>query len=229
MNISGLNKHNLLACASGIIISSMAFNSHAAIIINEIDYDQAGADTAEFIELFNTGTSITSLNNYSIDLINKNASTVYRSIDLSGFNINANGYFVICGDASQVANCDYSFTATSSWFQNGTKDAIALYENTTLLDSLSYEGLVTPFTEGDILIAKDNNTDIVSLARITNGIDSNNNNLDFQLGCITPGSANIAGTGNCSTANISAVPLPAAAWLFGSGLIGLVGFARRKG
>jgi len=28
--------------------------------------------------------------------------------------------------------------------------------------------------------------------------------------------------------NISAVPVPAAVWLFGSGLIGLVGFARRK-
>jgi len=30
------------------------------------------------------------------------------------------------------------------------------------------------------------------------------------------------------TGNLSAVPVPAAAWLFGSGLIGLVGFARRK-
>ena len=27
---------------------------------------------------------------------------------------------------------------------------------------------------------------------------------------------------------VSAVPVPAAAWLFGSGLIGLVGLARRK-
>ncbi len=225
MNKSGLN---MLACVSGVIINSIAFSGHAAIIINEIDYDQPGSDTAEFIELFNAGTSAVSLNNYSIDLINQSASAIYRSIDLSGFNISANGYFVICGDASQVANCDYSFTATSGWFQNGRKDAIALYENTILLDSLSYEGLVTPFTEGDALIAKDNRVDIVSLARIANGIETNNNNLDFQLGCITPGSANIAGTGNCSVSSISAVPLPAAAWLFGSGIIGLMGFARRK-
>ncbi len=28
--------------------------------------------------------------------------------------------------------------------------------------------------------------------------------------------------------NISAVPVPAAVWLFGSGLLGLVGVARRK-
>jgi hypothetical protein len=31
-----------------------------------------------------------------------------------------------------------------------------------------------------------------------------------------------------TTATITAVPVPAAAWLFGSGLIGLVGLARRK-
>ena len=36
----------LFALATGI-----AFNSNAAIIINEIDYDQPGTDTAEFIEL----------------------------------------------------------------------------------------------------------------------------------------------------------------------------------
>ena len=57
---------------------------------------------------------------------------------------------------------------------------------------------------------------------------SNNNALDFELGCITPGSANIVGSGNCSVTSVSAVPLPAAAWLFGSGIIGLVGLARRK-
>lgn len=33
---------------------------------------------------------------------------------------------------------------------------------------------------------------------------------------------------NGATVNVSAVPVPAAAWLFGSGLIGLVGIARRK-
>ncbi|HFD32315.1 MAG TPA: VPLPA-CTERM sorting domain-containing protein [Gammaproteobacteria bacterium] len=30
------------------------------------------------------------------------------------------------------------------------------------------------------------------------------------------------------TGDVSAVPVPAAAWLFGSGLLGLVGAARRK-
>jgi len=143
-------------------------------------------------------------------------------------NIDSNGYFVMCGDASQVTNCDFSFTTTNSWFQNGAPDAVGLYENSVLLDSLSYEGDLPPLTEGTILSIGDNNTDITSISRIPNGLDSNDNFSDFQLGCITPGSANITGTGDCSIPQVSAVPVPAAAWLFASGMIGLVGFARRS-
>lgn len=223
MKQSGLKKLSLLAFASSFTLSA-----NAAIIVNELDYDQPGADTAEFIELFNSGSSTVALNGYSIDLINGFNDSIYRSIDLSGFDIGANGYFVVCGDASLVANCDYSFTTTSGWIQNGAPDAVALYDNNNLVDTLSYEGALPPFTEGDFMTISDNNSDIVSLSRIFNGTDSNNNALDFQLGCITPGSANIAGVGDCSVSSVSAVPLPAAVWLFGSGVIGLVGFARRK-
>jgi predicted extracellular nuclease len=189
----------------------MAFTSNAAVVINEIDYDQPGTDTAEFIELFNSGTVTVVLNNYFIELINGSNASTYRTIDLSGFSIDGSGYFVMCGDASLVANCDYSFTTTNSWFQNGSPDAVALYENTNLLDSLSYEGDLQPFSEGTFLSGSDNNTDIISISRIPNGLDSNNNATDFQLGCITPGSVNIAGSGDCSVTSVSAVPIPAAA------------------
>ena len=223
MKQSGLKKLGFLAITSGI-----AFTSNAAVIINEIDYDQPGTDTAEFIELFNSGTSDISLDNYSVDLINGSNSSPYRSIDLSGLNINASGYFVICGDATLVANCDYSFTATSGWMQNGAPDAVALYETGNLLDSLSYEGAIQPYQEGSVLTFADSNTDIASLSRIPNGLDGDDNGLDFQSGCITPGTANIAGLGDCSVSQVSAVPVPAAAWLFASGMLGMVGFARRR-
>ena len=119
-------------------------------------------------------------------------------------------------------------TTTSGWFQNGAPDVIALYSNNNLVDSFSYEGILLPFTEGDASSISDSNTDITSISRIIDGVDSNNNALDFQLGCITPGSSNIAGSGDCSSQSVSAVPVPAAAWLFGSGLIGIAGLARRK-
>ena len=210
------------------LTASFAIGAKAAVVINEIDYDQPGTDSAEFIELFNSGISAVSLDNFTVALINGVDSSSYRSIDLSGFNINASGFFVVCGDASLVANCNYSFTTTSGWFQNGAPDVIALYSNNSLVDSFSYEGILLPFTEGDASSISDSNTDITSISRIIDGVDSNNNALDFQLGCITPGSSNIAGSGDCSSQSVSAVPVHAAAWLFGSGLIGIAGLARRK-
>lgn len=210
------------------VLSSAAMSSHASIVINEIDYDQPGTDTAEYIELFNSGTSMISLDNYTIELINGSTSASYKSINLSTFSIAANGYFVVCGNASLVANCDYSFTTTDSWMQNGAPDGLGLYENGTLLDSLSYEGVLFPLTEGDQLAVIDNAIDVFSISRIANGIDTNNNANDFQLGCLTPGAMNIAGSGDCSSPSVSAVPVPAAVWLFGSGLLGLVGIARKN-
>lgn len=214
-----------------IATSCIALESNAAIVINEFDYDQPGTDSAEFIELFNNGTT-SSLDNFSIQLINGRNSTTYRTIDLTGFNINANDYFVVCGNSTLVGNCDYSFTNTNSWLQNGAPDAIALFNDTVQIDSVSYEGLLSTFSEGDPLAIKDNNADIMSISRILDGVDTENNLLDFQGSCLTPGASNSAGisqfsnTGNCISA-VSAVPVPAAAWLFGSGLIGLTGFARK--
>ena len=52
------------------LTSCFTLSSHAAVVINEIDYDQPGTDRAEFIELFNAGSSAISLDNYTIDLIN---------------------------------------------------------------------------------------------------------------------------------------------------------------
>lgn len=223
-----MKKYGLTTLSLMALSGSITFNSHAAVVINEIDYDQPGTDTAEFIELYNSGSSSVSLDAFSVELINGTNSSSYRTIDLSGFNISASGYFVMCDNASTVANCDYSFTSTGSWFQNGAPDAVALFENDGLIDSLTYEGSLLRFTEGDEFSPGDNNSDITSIGRITDGHDTNNNALDFQMGCITPGSANIGGMGDCSAPNLSAVPIPAAVWLFGTGLIGLIGVARRK-
>jgi len=39
----------------------------------------------------------------------------------------------------------------------------------------------------------------------------------------------VTGANLAMVTNVSAVPVPAAAWLFGSGLLGLIGVARRQG
>lgn len=201
-------------------------STHATVIINEIDYDQPGVDAAEFIELYNTSSSNISLDGYSLDLINGNNNSSYRSIDLTGFDIGSSSYFVICNDTSLTINCNYDFTNSTGWMQNGAPDAVALYNEFGLIDSLSYEGEMAGFTEGSVLTVTDSNAEIMSISRLPNGADSNNNNFDFQSGCITPGLQNMSGNGDCS--NMSSVAEPSTALLIGSGLIGLLGFTRRK-
>jgi hypothetical protein len=230
INIKHRIKLANLLCAGSICMVS-ATSTYAAVMINEIDYDQPGSDTAEFIELFNSNLNSVSLDGYSLDLINGSSGSIYSTYDLSGLSISAHGYLVLCDNTAAVANCDHDI-ASSSWIQNGGADgdAIALTLAGALVDAVTYENTgsyLGYYAEGNSFTTDDSNSIIMSIARLPNGFDSNFNAGDFGSACITPGSANISGTGDCSI-SVSPVPVPAAVWLFGSGLVGLIGIGRRK-
>ena len=216
---------------SAVVLTAciVASQAQAGVIINEVDYDQPGADTAEFIELFNSSGQTVALNGFSLELINGTSSASYRSIDLSGFSMQQGAYLVVCTDAALVLNCDHVFAGTSSWLQNGAPDGIALLDGNEVVDAVTYEGQITGYTEGGALLLADSNSVIMSLARLPDGGDSDNNFSDFGSACITPGTMNIAGSGDCSMLSVTPVPVPAAVWLFASGLLGLAGVARGNG
>ena len=100
--------------------------AHADILINETDADTPSTDTAEFIELYDGGLGAQSLNGLSLVLFNGNGDASYKSISLNGFQTNADGYFVVCGDDSNVSNCDLDLSPDSNLVQNGA-DAVALF------------------------------------------------------------------------------------------------------
>jgi hypothetical protein len=216
---------------AGILWLGTSTSIHAAVMINEIDYDQPGGDTAEFIELYNSGTNSVLLDGYTLDLINGTNGSAYNSFDLSGLFISEGGYLVLCSDTQAVANCDID-VSSGSWLQNGgdNGDAVALLLGDTLVDSVVYDSIgseLGAFAEGNSFTGADSGSITMSIARLPNGIDTNVNADDFNSACITPGSANISGSGNCSV-SVSPVPVPAAIWLFGSGLLGLIGVGRRR-
>lgn len=93
-----------------------------SVIINEIDSDNPGTDTLEFVELFDGGSGNTSLNDLTLVLFNGTDDQSYKAFDLDGFSTNADGYFVL-GSAG-VPGVDSIIPQSS--LQNGA-DAIVLY------------------------------------------------------------------------------------------------------
>ena len=171
---------------------ALAAPASAALVINEIDYDQASSDTAEFAEIRNDGSAPVDLDPYALRLVNGANNTVYKTIDLPATSLAAGDYFVVCGGT--VANCDLDTTPDTDLIQNGAPDAVALVNGDTIEDTVSYEGEVPGYTEG----AGGAPTDTAasgtaqSISRVPDGCDTDVNAADFKLVDATPGAANAA-------------------------------------
>jgi uncharacterized repeat protein (TIGR01451 family) len=121
------------------------------VVINELDADQTSTDSAEFIELYDGGQGNTLLDGLVVVLFNGNGDVSYNAFDLDGYTTDGDGYFVICGNAANVPNCDLDVSPDTNLIQNGA-DAAALYTgdasdfpnstavtNTNLVDAIVYD------------------------------------------------------------------------------------------
>ncbi|MBN1888546.1 MAG: lamin tail domain-containing protein [Thermoflexales bacterium] len=168
------------------------------LVINEIDYDQPGTDTAEFAEIKNTSVQTLNLDIYALEFVNGLDTSVYRTIDLPDVDLAPGGYYVVCADAASVANCDLDVSPDSNLIQNGAPDAVALVAGGAVVDAVSYEGDTgAPYTEGSGVGLQDDDSAGAGLSRFPDGIDSGQNNLDLSRRCITPGQANAAAGEHC--------------------------------
>jgi hypothetical protein len=179
------------------------------LVINEVDYDQVGTDSAEYIEVFNPSGSSASLAGIQLVLINGSTGVAYDTIDLSLASSLAGGHYLVIAGAT-VAVPPSAMKLDPVWstdqIQNGAPDGIALVDSVThtVLDALSYEGPITAATitdfpaavslvEGTVLATSvaDSNTAIRALCRMPNGQDSNDAATDWtECATLTPGAAN---------------------------------------
>ena len=177
--------------------------STAGLIINEVDYDQTGTDTAEYVELINAGTSPISLAGYKLVFLNGSTSTAYLTVDLSTAGTINPGQYLVFGAAAVAVPTGVlkiNSTLTTDIVQNGAPDGIALINGSTLVDAISYEGEMKTVTiagitgtvslvEGTAATAAD--TGAGAICRMPNGTDTNNASLDWKLcATSTPGAAN---------------------------------------
>lgn len=172
-------------------------NTGPTLIINEIDYDNISTDTAEFVELYNASGAVLPLNGLKVVLVNGATNTVYQTIDLSSSGQLAIGqYLVIAGQSVIVQNSAKRIDPlwSQDQLQNGAPDGLAIIDDVThtVIDALSYEGMITAATisgfnapvslvEGTALPATvtDSNTATMSLCRFPSGTDSNNAATDW--------------------------------------------------
>jgi Lamin Tail Domain/Secretion system C-terminal sorting domain/Calx-beta domain len=164
--------------------------------INEVDYDNAGADNAEWIELKNTGNAAMDLNGFIVQLVNGNTggAAVYKTITLPAFSLAAGGYYVIGNNAS-IPNLNLLQTPATDMIQNGAPDAVGLRApDNTLIDAISYEGNTgAPYTETVGMAITDFDDNVLAakvIARYLDGNDTNDNSVDWKVWCATPGASN---------------------------------------
>ncbi len=159
----------------------------ARLILNEVDYDQVGADGNGFVEIANVGSAAADLTGIAVVLVNGDGAE-YDRLELGGA-LAAGAYLRV--DAEP---------------QNGAPDGVALVDvaGGTLLDALSYEGEIRAASIGSAtfdlvegaalpLAVADSNTVDGSLSRLPDGSDTGNAATDWAFTTtVTPGTANVA-------------------------------------
>jgi len=178
--------------ALGMVLSGIPVA--AQLVVNEVDYDQEGTDSAEFVEIKNVSGGMVNLGEYELFLINGSTGAEYDVVELPDLELPPSGYFVVCADAASVANCDLDRDPDTNWLQNGAPDAVAIIRvaDGVVVDTVSYEGdTAAPFTEGSGVGLEDLATLAqAGLSRLPDGGDTGVNNLDLSLRCVSPGAPN---------------------------------------
>ncbi len=161
------------------------------VLINEVDADTPGSDTAEFIELYDDGRGNTLLNGLVLVLFNGSSDSSYRAFDLDGMRTDGRGYFVLELDSvlQNGADAVALYTGSAGDFPNGTA-----VTSDSLLDAVVYgtgdapdAGLLALLNAGQPQLDED---DSVSSQRCPNGAGGQRNTAGFLPNPPTPGSAN---------------------------------------
>jgi len=182
-----------------VIVLSGGTSTAPGLVINEVDYDNIGTDSSEYLELLNPSASPISLAGLAIVLVNGATNTEYATIDLSSIGtLPAAKYLVIAGSAVTVPSSALKVDPlwTQDEIQNGGPDGIALVDTVkqTVIDAISYEGSITAaqisgfaspinLVEGQALDSAmgDSTTVTATMCRVPNGTDTNDATTDWKI------------------------------------------------
>jgi hypothetical protein len=211
---------NLRVAAFAVLLLT-ATQAHADIVltdvwINEFHYDNAGADTGEFVEIVAPNTYDPIASGLILELYNGNGGAVYDT-------------FAVASTPALVGGFTFYVVQTTG-LQNGAPDGIALSDSSGLYQFLSYEGSFVAVggafdgrTSTDVGVSEPNNTPVGQSLQLT-GVG--NNYSDFTwIGpdAETPDALNVG-----QSFSSTAVPEPSSLMLLGVSLAFGVATSRRR-
>ena len=194
-------------CPTGMSGDGVSCTDFAGLVINEVDYDQPGADGDEFIELLNTSAAAIDLRGLTLYLVNGSGMTDYDEYSLDGATTSlAAGGRIVVGSASVLATLPVGVATITlgGAVQNGAPDGIAIVKPATseLVDALSYEGSIGaamldalgPFdlVEGTAATESDSSSVDGAMIRVPDGNDTDNASNDWAFSTLpTAGTVNL--------------------------------------
>ena len=208
------NYLKIAGIAGSILLSS---NAAGSLLITEIMYNpSAVADpNGEWFEVYNYGSTFVDTYHWTISDAANNTYTFPSSLI-----INPGDYYVFGYDGNAATNGGISgvWPYSSNILLNNTSDSITIRDNNNdLIDEVVYDNGASsnfPFMLGGGAS--------IELSLSAYHYEANNDGANWSA-ATTP-----YGLGDLGTPFNSPVPIPAAVWLFGSGLLGLAGVARKS-
>ena len=225
----------IFSAAAMVAILTAAWPAHAALYISQI-YGGGGATTAaplysnDWVQLYNSGVTDVNLSGYSLQYAAATNATTYSASNthnLSG-TVGANSYFLI----QEGRGTGLAGTATDPTYDLALGTFAGLNMSATA-------GKLALFSTGYVANVSTQSASVANLVDLVGfGTTANfslypkmtaNLSTTTAANRMTDAQGNVTFVAGTPIPNpVAATPIPAAAWLFGSGLLGLAGFIRRN-
>lgn len=182
----------ITAEATVVIVPALA---PGALVVNEVAYDQADAETREFVEIYNPHDEAVPLAPYRLELVNGSNGTIYSSVNLldAGPDLPPRSHLVVGSEAILADLPEGPLRVRlPGAIQNGEPDGLRLVDRSVepavFVDGLAYGGPMVGTGEGEPAVEPPVDE---SLSRCRDGRDSGDNASDFRATPPSPGANNL--------------------------------------